>query len=92
MVASDDVGFAGDLDKELLTHGPEESLDFPRASGRRGVELTRRTPSLAHARNNHASTNAEPRSTYTALGTPREASAGRSAAASRTLSSAYPHR
>ena len=33
MVAADDVGFAGDLDQELLAHGPEEPLDFAPAFG-----------------------------------------------------------
>ena len=33
VVAADDVGLAGDLDQELLTHGPEESLDFASAFG-----------------------------------------------------------
>jgi hypothetical protein len=49
-------------------------------------------PSVAAARFSAASTNAEPLSTYIASGTPRAASAGRSAAASRTRSSKYPQR
>ena len=49
-------------------------------------------PSDAQARSSHASTKADPLSTYTCSGTPREASAGRSAAASRIVSSANPNR
>ena len=33
MVAADDVGLAGDLDQELLAHGPEEPLYFSSAFG-----------------------------------------------------------
>ena len=49
---------------------------FPRPWGRCGVECTSRIPNFAHARNNQASTNAEPLSTYALAGTPRLASAG----------------
>ena len=49
-------------------------------------------PSTAQARSSHESTKALPLSTKADSGTPREASAGRSAAASRTVSSLNPNR
>ena len=64
---------------------------FPRPWGRPGAECTSLIPRTAHARSSHASTNAEPLSTYTLPGTPRAASAGRSAAARRTVSSLNPN-
>jgi hypothetical protein len=36
VVASDDVGFAGDLDQELLAHGPEKPLYLSPAFGLSG--------------------------------------------------------
>ena len=86
------AGGVGDLDEELFAHGAEESFDLAAALGRPGAECTSRIPSFAHARNSHASTNAEPLSTYIPAGTPRAASAGLRAAASRTVSSAKPNR
>src|SRR5664279_480253 len=65
---------------------------LPRPWGRPGVECVNRTPSFAQARNSHASTYAEPLSTYSPRGTPRDCTARRNAAANRTVSSAKPHR
>jgi hypothetical protein len=36
VVASDDVGLAGDLDQELLAHRPEKPLYLPPAFGLSG--------------------------------------------------------
>jgi site-specific recombinase XerD len=58
----------------------------------RGLAWISFTPSTAHAPSSCEDTNADPRSTRTASGTPRAISPARSAASGRNTSSPVPHR
>jgi hypothetical protein len=82
------AGRVGDLDEELLTHGAEESLDLASSLGSGGDAMHQRHTEFRARSQWPGSQNSLPLSTQTERGTQRAASAGLSAAASRTVSSA----